>query len=132
MVDDFRIQTIPPLLKKPSLNPLVSEERLNPARWMYERLTKLIIGFEAKLSLDEEIGGRFITAPRDGTLHIWDISYWNPDMLIFHGTDPDGRPTELMQHYSQLSMQLCAVPKQNEKPVRIGFVLQDKLKEKGA
>lgn len=63
-----------------------------PAKWMYERVARQIIEFEKKLSADQEIGGRFVSAPREGVFHIEDISYWGPDMLIFYGTDADGRP----------------------------------------
>ena len=120
----------PDLVNLPQVirNPLVAKERLNPAEWTYERLVKQIVKFEAKLSADEELGGRFVTAPKDGAIHIADIGYWNPDMLIFYGTDSDGRSIELLQHHSQLSLLLCAIPKEKEKPRRIGFILEERLK----
>lgn len=108
-------------------SPLIADERLNPAKWMYERLAKQIIEFEAQLSIDEELGGRFVTAPKEGVIHIEDISYWNPDMIIFHGRDADGRRVQLLQHYSQASVLLCAVPKEKDEPRRIGFILEEKL-----
>jgi len=49
-------------------------------------------------------------------------------MLIFRGTDADGRPIELLQHYSQMTVLLCAVPKEKDKPRRIGFILEEELK----
>lgn len=110
-------------------NPLMSPERLNPAQWMYKRLVKQIVEYEKKLSPEEEIGGRFINAPKEGVIHIQDIGFWGPDMMIFHGTDADGRPVQLLQHYSQLSVLLCAVPKEKEEPRRIGFVLEQRLEE---
>jgi hypothetical protein len=123
-MDDIRMPTIPPILR----NPLLSKERLNPAEWMYERLAKQIVEFEQKLSPEEEIGGRFVTAPKEGAIHIEDIGFWGPDMLIFHGRDFDGRQIQLLQHYSQLSILLCAVPKEKERARRIGFILEAKLK----
>jgi hypothetical protein len=110
-------------------NPLMSKERLNPAEWMYERLVKQIVDFEKRLSPDEEIGGRFVAAPREGAFHIEDLSYWGPDMLMFMGRDADGRPIQLMQHYTQMSILLCAVPKEKDEPRRIGFVLMDNLEK---
>jgi hypothetical protein len=98
-----------------------------PAKWMYERVAKQIIEFEKALSADEEIGGRFVSAPKEGVFHIEDIGYWGPDMLIFHGIDSNGRPIQLMQHYSQLSILLCVIPKESEKPRRIGFVLEERM-----
>jgi len=58
---------------------------------MYERIARQIIDFEKRLSADEEVGGRFVASPREVVFHIKDIDYWNPDMLIFEGTDADGR-----------------------------------------
>jgi hypothetical protein len=110
-------------------NPLPSKERLNPAEWMYERLIKQIVEYEKRLSPEEEIGGRFVAAPKEGTFHIEDISYWGPDILMFMGRDADGRPIELMQHYSQMSILLCAVPKETDEPRRIGFVLMGQLEK---
>lgn len=121
----FNVSLVPPVLK----NPLTTKERLNPAGWAYERLAKQIVEFEATLAPEEELGGRFVTAPKEGPIHIVDISYWNPDMLIFHGVDADGRKVQLIQHHSQLSVLLCAVPKEKENPRRIGFVLERRLKD---
>jgi hypothetical protein len=101
----------------------------NPAEWMYERIARQIIDFEKRLSADEEVGGRFVFAPREGVFHIKDIEYWNPDMLIFEGTDGDGRPIQLMQHYSQLSMVLYAVRKNKDSGPKIGFNLEGRLKK---
>jgi hypothetical protein len=108
-----------PSFKMPTIDP--------PAKWMYERITRQIVEFEQRLSPDEEIGGRFVSAPKEGCFHIEDIAYWGPDMLIFHGRDFDGRPIQLLQHYTQLSLLLCSVPKEKEQPRRIGFVLESKL-----
>ena len=100
-----------------------------PAKWMWERLARQIIEFENTLSATEEIGGRFVAAPKEGAFHIERFSYWGPDMLIFHGIDADGRPIQLMQHYSQLSVLLCVVPVEKAKPRRIGFILEEQLKK---
>lgn len=109
--------------------PLLAEERLNPAGWAFERLTKQIVDFEKDLSPGEEIGGRFVNAPKEGVIHIQDISFWNPDMLIFNGVDADGRKVRLLQHCSQLSVLLCAVPvAKDEEARRIGFILEQKIK----
>lgn len=101
-----------------------------PAKSMYERIARQIIEFESHLSPDEEIGGRFVSAPREGVIHIENIGYWAPDMLIFKGTDADGRAMRLLQHYSQMTVLLCAVPKEKEKARRIGFILHEQLSNK--
>jgi hypothetical protein len=104
-----------------------SKHELNPASWMYERIVKSIVDFESKLSNDEEIGGRLIAAPGEGYFHIDDVGYWGPDMIIFYGTNQHGRKLELLQHYSQLSVLLTALPKEKDEPRRIGFILEQRL-----
>jgi hypothetical protein len=127
MDDKIRI----PDIRLPKIqNPLMSRERLNPAAWMYERLVKQIVDFESRLSPDEEIGGRFVAAPKEGAFHIENISYWGPDMLMFVGRDADGRPIQLMQHYTQMSILLCSVPREKDDPRRIGFILLDQLEKR--
>jgi hypothetical protein len=100
-----------------------------PAKRMYERVVRQIIDFEKQLSPEQEIGGRCVSAPREGVFHIEDLGYWGPDMLIFYGTDADGRPIQLLQHYSQLSVMLCVVPKEKDSARRIGFILEQRLNE---
>jgi GH25 family lysozyme M1 (1,4-beta-N-acetylmuramidase) len=60
-----------------------------------------------------------------GVLTIEGLGYFPPDMLTFYGRDEDGMKTQLIQHVSQLSVMLRAVPKaEPEEPARrIGFRL---------
>jgi hypothetical protein len=46
--------------------------------------------------------------------------------------DGDGKPMELYQHITQVSVLLVAVPKESDKPRRIGFALTRTLSEKEA
>ena len=96
---------------------------------MYERVSNQIIDFEKELTESEEVGGRLVAAPGEGLFHIEDIGYWGPDMIIFYGTNMHGRPVELLQHYSQLSVLLTALPVEKREARRIGFNLKQKLKE---
>jgi hypothetical protein len=75
------------------------------------------------------VGWCRVTALREGVFHIKDLDCWGPDMLIFHGEDEGGRPIRLLQHYSQLSVLLCAVPREKDTEPKIGFVLHRRLKE---
>jgi hypothetical protein len=47
-------------------------------------------------------------------------------MLIFHGVNEHDKPVQLLQHVSQLNILLTALPKETEKPRRIGFGLVEK------
>jgi hypothetical protein len=63
-----------------------------------------------------------------GVFHIKDLDCWGPDMLIFHGEDEGGRPIRLLQHYSQLSVLLCAVPREKDTEPKVsGFVIEDEM-----
>lgn len=100
----------------------------NPAAWMYERIVRSIIDFEKKLDSDQEIGARLVSFSSGETIHIDDVGYWGPDIIKFYGRNVDGRPVELMQHISQMSVLLVSVKAEQEKPRRIGFILEQRLK----
>ncbi|WP_313800963.1 DUF6173 family protein [Sphingobium sp.] len=104
-----------------------SQSQLNPASWAYERIAKNIAGFEEDLSDDEEIGLRLVATPDTSVMHIEDVGFWGPDMLIYYGTNENGKPMQLMQHYTQMSILLTAVPKLKDEPRRIGFILVEKI-----
>ena len=60
-----------------------------------------------------------------GVLRIEGIGYFDPDIITFYGRDDNGAKTQLIQHVSQLSVTLRAVPKESaeDPPRRIGFQL---------
>lgn len=103
----------------------------NPAQWMHQRLVHQIIAFEKNLGPDHEVGGRFVEGPGSDPLHISNLASWGPDMIVFMGEYADGRKFELIQHYSQVSILLMAVPKASEsdEPRRIGFDLMRNFKD---
>lgn len=109
-----------------------SQPGVSPAEWAYERVVRQIAAFEAKLDSGEEVGGRVTAAPGDGAFQIEDVGWWGPDMIIFYGRSGQGRPIQLMQHYTQLNVLLQAVPKAKpqEAPRRIGFELASRLRDK--
>jgi hypothetical protein len=93
----------------------------NPAERAVADLGKQIATFEADLSEEEEVGAIIIGAP-DGTIfHITAFGWINIDVLVFEGVNERGRPQRLVQHVSQLSILLTALPKLEETPRRICF-----------
>lgn len=96
----------------------------SPAGWAYERMIQYIRNFEAQLDGDQEVAMGF-TGSEAGVLRIEGLGYYDPDILTFYGRDEDGMKTQLVQHVSQLSVILRAVPKSMpEIPARrIGFHL---------
>lgn len=99
-------------------------EGKSPARWAYERLLAYIQKFEAGLDAGEEVAMGF-TGDTTTVLRIEGIGFFDPDILTFYGTDDRGAKAQLIQHVSQLSVVLRALPKpQADAPARrIGFRL---------
>ena len=79
------------------------------------------------MSDEEEIGLRLVATPDTSVMHIVDVGYWGPDMLIYYGENEHGKSMQLLQHYTQMSILLTAVPKVEEKARRIGFHLVEKI-----
>ncbi|HEY0822350.1 MAG TPA: DUF6173 family protein [Ramlibacter sp.] len=98
----------------------------NPARWMFERLATYIKQFESRLDEEHEIGARLVSFGANLSFHIEDMGYFGPDMIVFYGKNEKGEPVQLIQHTSQLSVLLVAVRKQDARPRRIGFILDEK------
>lgn len=107
----------------------VDPRSMSPATWMHQRLVHQILEFEKNLGPDHEIGGRFVQGPNSEPLHISNVASWAPDMILFVGQYPDGRRFELIQHYSQVSVLLVALPKMTEEPRRIGFELMKSFRD---
>jgi hypothetical protein len=96
------------------------------AAWAYERIIRYIRNFEQNLNADEEVvlGSAGSEA---GILQIEGLGYFDPDLITFYGRDEAGMKTQLIQHVSQLSVMLRAVPKpRTQVPARrIGFRLNE-------
>lgn len=96
----------------------------SPAEWAYDRLILYIRNFEQQLDADQEVAMGFAGSDV-GVLQIEGVGYFDPDLITFYGRDDEGFKTQLIQHVSQLSVMLRAVPKSEpEEPARrIGFRL---------
>ncbi|MFT7594641.1 MAG: hypothetical protein ACI8R4_001964 [Paracoccaceae bacterium] len=103
----------------------------SPAQWAYERLILYIQNFEKQLDGTHEVAMGF-TGGDAGVLRIEGLGYFDPDIVTFYGSDASGIKTQLVQHVSQLSVMLRALPKPAEDgpATRIGFRLAAEL-EKG-
>lgn len=99
---------------------------LMPAAWAYQRLVAYIRNFEAQLNPSQEVAMGF-AGGESGVLRIEGVGFSDPDILTFFGRDDDGARTQLVQHVSQLSVILRAVPVESpDAPARrIGFRLPE-------
>lgn len=102
----------------------------SPAEWAYERLILYIQSFEEGLDADQEVAMGFVGG-ETGLLRIEGMGYFEPDILTFTGIDEQGVKTQLVQHVTQLSVALRAMPKvpERKKPNRIGFRLRRDLEK---
>ena len=116
MIPDFPFFAAPPTAE------------LNPAQWTFERLVLQIRAFEESLDADHELALQCAASGQPLVIAVDDISYWGPDMITFTGRNPDGERVQLIQHITQLSVLLAAVPKRQKTARRIGFLLDRKLK----
>jgi hypothetical protein len=87
----------------------------------YERLESWIAQFESTLDPDHEVGARLVSFGQSLEFHLTDMSYWNPQLIRFDGVDNAGQRVELIQHVSQISVLLVAMPKRGETAIRLGF-----------
>jgi Family of unknown function (DUF6173) len=104
----------------------VKEKPLMPAAWAYQRLVVYIRNFEAQLNPSQEVAMGF-AGGESGVLRIEGLGFSDPDILTFYGRNDDGARTQLIQHVSQLSVILRAVPVERpDAPARrIGFRLPE-------
>lgn len=103
-------------------------QQKSPAQWAYERLILYIQNFEEQLDNEHEVAMGFAGGDA-GVLKIEGMGYYDPDIVTFFGSDELGGKTQLIQHVSQLSVILRALPKEPEQvePNRIGFRLAQDL-----
>ncbi|MCV6823210.1 MULTISPECIES: DUF6173 family protein [Halocynthiibacter] len=102
----------------------------SPAQWAYERLILYIKNFEEQLDNEHEVAMAFVGGDA-GVLRIEGLGYFDPDIITFYGSDASGAKTQLIQHVSQLSVMLRALPKAPtaKAPNRIGFRLAADLEQ---
>ena len=101
------LQPLPPALSRQPV------EEKSEAQWAYERLLLYIRNFEGQLDSAEEVAMGF-AGGEAGVLRIEGLGYFDPDIITFYGRDEDGAKTQLIQHVTQLSVTLRAVPKEAE------------------
>ncbi len=102
----------------------------SPAEWAHERLILYIQNFEKQLDNEHEVAMGFVGSD-SGVLRIEGLGFFDPDIVTFYGADAAGGRMQLIQHVSQLSVALRALPKPKaeEAPRRIGFELAARLEE---
>ena len=105
-------------------------ENKSPARWAYERLILYIRNFEEQLDNEHEVAMGFAGSDA-GVLRIEGLGYFDPDLITFYGADEHGSRMQLIQHVTQLTVTLRALPTPTVEvaPRRIGFQLARELED---
>ena len=113
------------MAKAATKKPAKPEKPKSPAEWAHDRLVIYIRNFESQLDARQEIA-MGLAGDEAGVLRIEGLGFFDPDMITFYGRDETGAKTQLIQHVSQLSVTLRAVPKdvESDPPRRIGFNLE--------
>ena len=109
-----------PSFPKPPVNGNLASE-------FYKRLVKYIVDFENKLQETEEVGAKLVSFGESILIHVDNMGYWNPSLICFYGKDTNGNSVQLVQHITQISYLLIAVPRMNPERPRLGFKLQNDL-----
>jgi hypothetical protein len=110
-------------------NQIAEEQRkkeviFHPAQLIYKQLSKYIRDFERELDEEHEIGARLVSFGSTITFHIENVRYYDPYIITFYGINDNGEKVQLIQHTSQLNVLLVAMKKLQEKPNRVGFLME--------
>jgi hypothetical protein len=104
--------------------PIMPHE-LSRAASMWRRLRVEIAEFEKTLDPAHEVGVHLVQGDTLTVIHVEDVGYHGPDLVTFEGREPNGNRVRILQHVSQVSMSLKALPKLNDKPIRLGFLAKE-------
>lgn len=93
------------------------------AKMTFANIMAQIEEFEENLDEDKEVAVLLASFGGTTLMTVTGIGYQYPDLVYFYGY-VDGKPSQLIQHISQLNFLLTSVDKEDpEKPPRrIGFV----------
>lgn len=88
------------------------------SEYAFDALVEEMSRFQSALADDVEVG--IITNGAGQVIHVRQIRM-RGQVVVFDGTDSDGRDARLIQHYTQVNVHMVAAKKLEAKPYRIGF-----------
>ncbi len=97
-------------------------QNLSTAEQIAKLLYKRILLFQESLPNSEDVAIAIVQFNQVNTILVESIGYSGYTLIVFHGKDNNGNPTELIQHISQLNFLLVAAnlePKASKR--QIGF-----------
>lgn len=99
----------------------------NLASEFCKKLYQHIQQFDDQLDNTREVGMCLVTFGQTITFSVSRLGYTDPSLIHFFGVLDNAQPVELIQHVSQISFLLTAIPRLNpDKPKSpIGFIHQE-------
>jgi hypothetical protein len=85
-----------------------------------QRLMAQIIAFQKQLQANQEVGACVAMFGGAVVIHVTDVGFRNPAIIVLYGVTENDEPVELVQHMSQVSFLLTPVKAKGEAR-RIGF-----------
>jgi len=96
---------------------------MQAAQHMFEYIAREAIEFQSGLNAQTELGAIMVASGMPKTIHVRQIRFKNPDIIVFSGIDQEGNPVRLLQHYTMISIAFVSVKVQpGTQPFRIGFM----------
>ena len=96
-----------------ALNHLGDVSRGSLASVFRALLEQQIKRFDSELDQEHEVGVKLVTYGPAVTIHVSHLGYQDPSLIFFFGRTEDGDKVQLIQHVSQISFLLVALPKLN-------------------
>lgn len=127
--DSFRDLFAPPRMpeiKMPDIkpSPLVTIAEQSIASEFHDRLVHWIKAFDAELDSAHEVGARLVNFGQTFVFHLENLGYWDPALIYFEGRTEDGQRVKLIQHVSQISVALMALPREDPSTPKQPFGFQ--------
>lgn len=93
------------------------------AEGFVRRILARVRAFEANLDQAREVGIRLVSFGQSITFRVDHLTFVEPSLVVFVGKSEDGQPVQLVQHLSQVSFLLMALPRISPEEPRtvIGF-----------
>lgn len=89
-----------------------------PHEYAFDALSREVSKFQGTLSPETEVG--ISVSGADNVIHVRAIRQ-SGQMVVFEGMDNQNRTARLIQHFTQVNLQMIAVAKLDEQAKRIGF-----------
>jgi len=107
----------------PNENELQDSSLSELASDFFKKISHYMNEFDKNLDQAHELGIKLVSFGQSIQFAVHNIGYYNPKLICFYGTMPDGSPVHLVQHVNQISFLLTTLPRKTpEQPKQpIGF-----------